>query len=139
MGVRDDGRPDRRHVRGVTEAEVLRKIRDLERQRDDGNLRKPGRSWTLERWLTHWLTTIVEPSVRRATFDYYSGAVTGYLIPGLGAHKLDRLAPEHVERFYARLRREGKGGATLQRIHRTLRAALNEAVRRGHVGRSPVQ
>jgi integrase len=28
---RDDGKPDRRHVQGKTEAEVIRKVRKLER------------------------------------------------------------------------------------------------------------
>ena len=46
VGVKDDGRPDRRHVMG-TQADVTRKVRALERQRDSGTARKAGRSWTV--------------------------------------------------------------------------------------------
>lgn len=42
MGVRDDGKPDRRHVKRQTEAEVIKEVRRLERERDSGNVRKPG-------------------------------------------------------------------------------------------------
>ena len=55
VGVRDNGAPDRRHVQGKTEAEVIRKVRDLERQRDSGAVRKPGQRWTVATWLTHWV------------------------------------------------------------------------------------
>jgi integrase len=53
MGVRDDGKPDRRHVRGKDKAAVTAKVRKLERQRDEGIITKPGRAWSVEKWLTH--------------------------------------------------------------------------------------
>jgi integrase len=77
-------------------------------------------------------------SVRYKTLAYYRTTITEYLVPGLGAHKIDRLEPEHIEKLYARLRKEGTQPATLQQIHRTLRVALNEATRRGRIGRNPI-
>ena len=40
VGVKDNGSPDRRHVRGKTKAEVTAKVRKLEKLRDEG--RVPG-------------------------------------------------------------------------------------------------
>lgn len=62
MGVRDDGKPDRRHVERKTRAEVTRAVRELEKQRDSGRVRKAGRAWTVEQWLTHWLDNIAAHS-----------------------------------------------------------------------------
>ena len=138
VGVRDDGKPDRRHIKRVKEADVTRAVRELEKLRDRGQMRKPGQPWTVEQWLTHWLDTIAAPSVRYKTLAYYRTAIVKYLVPGIGAHKVDRLEPEHIEKLYARLRRDGAQPATLQQIHRTLRAALNEATRRGRIGRNPI-
>jgi integrase len=138
VGIRDDGRPDRRHVERKTEKDAIDAVRALERQRDAGLVPKAGRAWTLRQWLDHWLATIAEPSVRPSTYAYYESASRLYLVPGLGAHRVARLEPEHVEKFYARLRREGRNPGTVHQVHRTLRAALNEAVRRGHLGRNPV-
>jgi hypothetical protein len=140
MGVRDDGTPDRRHVERKTEAEVIRAVRALERERDSGKARKVGGGkWTVEKWLLHWFDHIAQPNVRYKTQTYYSTAIHKYLVPGLGAHRLEKLEPEHVERFYARLRKTGAKPSTLLQVHRTLRAALNEAEKRERITRNPIR
>lgn len=140
MGVRDDGSPDRRHVERKTEAEVIRAVRALERERDSGKARKAGSGkWTVEKWLLHWFEHTVQPNVRYKTWKYYSTGIHNYLIPGLGAHRLEKLEAEHVERFYAKLRKSGLKQFTLLQIHRTLRAALNEAEKRERITRNPIR
>jgi integrase len=64
VGTRDDGIPDRRHTSAKTEAEVVRKVRALERDRDSGAVRKVGQHWTVATWLMHWVETIAAPVVR---------------------------------------------------------------------------
>ncbi|MYT30643.1 site-specific integrase [Streptomyces sp. MspMP-M5] len=139
VGVRDDGKPDRRHVERKTRAEVTSAVRDLERQRDAKTVRKPGKPWTVKAWLTHWIENVAPLAVNDNTMVGYSVAVRKHLIPGLGAHRLDRLKPEHIEAFYAKMQANGSKAATAHQAHRTFRAALNEAVRRGHLGKNPVQ
>jgi integrase len=138
VGTRDDGRPDRRHVMRKTEAEVIRQVRQLERQRDTGDLRRAGQRWTVERWLTHWIDTIaVPPAIRPASHASYRVDVMTHLVPGIGAHRLDKLTPEHLEKLYARMQRGGSSPGTAHHVHRTVRAALNVAVRRGHIAKNP--
>jgi len=140
MGVRDDGKADRRHLERKTEAEVIRAVRALERQRDTGKARRAGGGkWTVEKWLLHWFEHVAQPNVRYKTQTYYSTAIHKYLVPGLGAHRLDKLEPEHVERFYAHLRKAGAKPSTLLQVHRTLRAALNEAEKRERIARNPIR
>jgi integrase len=139
VGVRDDGKPDRRHVERKTRAEVTDAVRELERQRDAKTVRKPGKPWTLKAWLTHWVDNIAPLGVNDNTMVGYRVAVRKHLIPGLGAHRLDRLKPEHIEVFYAKMQAGGSKPATAHQVHRTLRTALNEAVRRGHLGKNPVE
>ncbi|MER8263012.1 tyrosine-type recombinase/integrase [Streptomyces griseus] len=139
VGIRDDGKPDRRHVERKTRAEATSAVRELEKQRDSGAVRKAGRAWTVEAWLTHWVETIAPLAVNENTMVGYGVAVRKHLIPALGAHRLDKLGPEHIERFYGRMQADGRRAGTIHQIHRTFRAALNEAVRRGHLTRNPVQ
>src|SRR5262249_11681456 len=94
-------------------------------------------TWTVATWLTHWVENIAAPAVKDNTLAGYRVAVNVHLIPGIGAHRLDRLEPEHLEKLYARMLSRGSATATAHQAHRTLRAALNEAVRRGHLGRNP--
>ncbi len=137
VGVRDDGGSDRRHVMGKSQAVVTRKVRELERQREDGSVRRPGSSWTVSRWLSHWVENIAAPFVRENTIAGYRVAVNTHLIPGVGKHRLDRLQPEHLESLYVGMMRQGKSPATAHQVHRTIRTALNEAVRRGYLSRNP--
>lgn len=139
VGVRDDGKPDRRHVERKTRAEVTNAVKDLERGRDAKTLRKPGRAWTVATWLTHWVEDIAPLGVNENTMVGYGVAVRKHLIPGLGAHKLDKLRPEHIEHLYGRMMAAGSKPGTAHQVHRTFRTALNEAVRRGHLGQNPVR
>lgn len=136
VGVLDDGKPDRRHVKRKKEADVIRAVRELEKIRDQGHVRRAGRAWTVKQWLTHWVEQIAAPAVRPNTADGYRFAVYKHLIPGVGAHRIDRLQPEHLEKLYAKMMAGGSAAGTAHQAHRTMRTALNEAVRRGHIVRN---
>ncbi|WP_435178751.1 tyrosine-type recombinase/integrase [Actinacidiphila sp. bgisy145] len=133
VGVKDNGTPDRRHVSRKSRADVTKLVRELEKQRDAGTVRKPGQAWTVKTWLTHWIENIAPIGVSENTITGYEVAVRVHLIPGLGAHRLIRLEPEHLERFYKKMQASGSKPATAHQAHRTLRVALGEAVRRGHL------
>ena len=137
VGVRDDGKPDRRHVERKTEAEVIMAVRKLEKDRDAGRVRKAGSSWTVEKWLTHWIEEIAAPAVKANTAAGYRVAVYVHLNPGIGAHRLEKLTPEHIEKLTRRMQEKGSKPATAHQAFRTLRTALNEAMRRGHITQNP--
>ena len=139
VGVKDDGTPDRRHVSRKTKPEIHKAVRELERLRDTGRMPKPGKAWTVKAWLEHWVENIAEPVVSVNTIAGYRVAVRVHLTPGLGAHRLDKLEPEHIERFYKKMSAAGSKPATVHQVHRTLRTALNEAVRRRHIVENPAR
>ncbi|WP_307825489.1 tyrosine-type recombinase/integrase [Streptomyces sioyaensis] len=66
-----------------------------------------------------------------------SRSTTTSYIPGVGAHRLAKLEPEHLERFYKKMQSNGSSAGTGHQAHRTVRAALNEAVRRRHITINP--
>jgi len=138
MGIRDDGRPDRRHVKRATEREVRRAVEDLERERESGKVRKSGQAWTVEQWLTHWIENIVPLGVRYKALTSYRTAVYVHLVPGLGAHRMSRIEPEHFEKLYVRMQEGGLKPSTAHQVHRTARTAFGEAHRRGYISSNPV-
>ncbi|MER7956847.1 site-specific integrase [Streptomyces sp. NPDC096030] len=133
VGIRDDGKPDRRHVERKTEAEAIKAVRELEKKRDAKKLPKAGHRWTVKSWAEHWVYNIAKNYVSENTYDGYEVDVRVHIVPGLGAHRLDRLEPEHLEAFYRKMQSAGSKPATAHHVHRTIRVALGEAVRRGHV------
>ncbi len=90
IGVKNNGKPDRRHVQAKTEGEVYDKVRKLEQQRENGTVRKVGQRWTVEKWLTHWVENIAAESVSDNTLSGYRVAVGKHLIPGVGAHRIEK-------------------------------------------------
>ncbi|MFE9827128.1 hypothetical protein ACFYPK_00435 [Streptomyces halstedii] len=44
VGVKDDGKPDRRHVKRKTRADATKAVRELERKRDSGTVGKAGQT-----------------------------------------------------------------------------------------------
>ncbi|SDD95005.1 tyrosine-type recombinase/integrase [Actinokineospora iranica] len=139
MGVKDDGRPDRRHVKRATEAEAIKAVQELEAKRSTGDVTRPGTPWKVEKWLTHWLDTIATPSITPNAASAYRYAVNKWLIPGIGGHRLDRLQPEHLEALYAKMLAAGKAPGYAHQVHRTIKTALNVAHARGRITRNPAE
>ncbi|MFI7357492.1 tyrosine-type recombinase/integrase [Streptomyces avidinii] len=136
MGYRDNGEPYRRHITRTTEDLLMEEVKRLEKQRDQGTAQQPGKLWTVEKWLWHWVENIAKEVVSENTYDGYEVAVRVHLVPGIGRHRIDRLEPEHLESLYRRMKAKGSKPATAHQAHRTARTALGEAVRRGHAAKN---
>src|SRR4051794_33564513 len=136
MGRKPDGSRDRRHVSGKKRAVVVRKVRDLERRRDEGRMPAAGKAPTVEKWLTHWLTNIAARKIRPRTLEIYWSRARAWIIPCLGSYRLDRLQPEHVESLYTQLADKGLSDRSVRLAHTTLSQALRAAVRRGSIVRN---
>jgi len=141
MGVKSDGSPDRRHTKGKTEAEVTRRVRAFEQQRDSGRVPKVGRAPTVEQWMTTYLDTICARLVATGrmaprTLDDYRSKARRWIVPGLGKHRLDGLRPEHIDMLYAVMARAGKAESHILKVHRILSRALEIAVRRDIITRN---
>jgi integrase len=96
---------------------------------------------TTREWLQRWLASRV--SLRTSTSRSYAAHVHGYLVPYLGGIPLAELSSADVQQMFTAIIRGQAvlgppvGPATLRRIHATLRAALNAAVRAGLIGSNP--
>lgn len=102
MGLKENGRRDRRHISGGRRGDVA-KVRALEVKRDAGMAGTAGKSVTVAAWLEHWLDTIAARKVRPSTLTRYRQLAAHQLVPAVGHHRLDRLQPEHLEALYAKL------------------------------------
>jgi Phage integrase, N-terminal SAM-like domain len=96
---------------------------------------------TTGRWLARWLDS--QAGIRYSTLRSYESHIRRYLDPYLGRILLADLRTVHVQAMFTAIaRRSATGGhpvtaATLTRIRATLRAALNAAIRAGHLTANP--
>lgn len=137
MGKRPDGSTHRRHLQRRSKAELTDAVRELERQRDAGEYRWLAEDLTLQTWLEHWLEVILPMTARWKTRSTYRSQMHRHVIPALGPWKMGEIQPEHLEEHYRRMRSDGHSVHTVRAVHRVLRSALNEAVRRRRLGTNP--
>jgi hypothetical protein len=127
VGVLDNGKPDRRHIKRRNEDDAREEYRKLLNERDRGTVRRPGHAWTIEKWLIHWVENIAPIRARYKAVTGYKTAVYRHLVPGLGAHRMARVEPDHFERLYARMLEAGLKPGTVHQVHRTVRTAFGAA------------
>jgi integrase len=132
-----DGRPIRKHLSRATKTELDRAVRELERSRDSGTGSWTTSDSTLQQWMEHWLEAILPSTVRWKTLSTYRSQVRLHVIPHLGPARLSELRPETLEELYRRLLDAGSSAHVVHAVHRVLRSALNEAVRRQRLAVNP--
>jgi integrase len=91
---------------------------------------------TLADYLEIWLRDVVSLRNRPRTIDGYKTIVRKYLIPHVGRIQLAKLTAAHIEKMYARILEEGLSPNTAHHVHVCLSKALNDALRKGIVGRN---
>jgi integrase len=136
VGTKPNGKLDRRHVAARTQADCLAKMRAFEVARDSGQVIAAGKGTLVSEWLDHWRANIAADRVRPRTLESYESLIRLYLIPQLGAIRIDKLKPEDLERAYKALRDAGLSPATVLRAHRVLSRAIKVAHQRGLVTRN---
>ncbi|MDQ2903280.1 MAG: site-specific integrase, partial [Chloroflexota bacterium] len=84
---------------------------------------------TLNVFFTSWLHDTAQHAVREKTYIRYCQLIELHVLPTLGKIKLQKLAPQHLQRLYNQKRAEGYAPQTVQHIHRLLHRVLKDAVR----------
>lgn len=130
-----DGRRVVRYAK--TQAEAVRKLAALRRERDDGLPVVSSERRTVGEYLESWLE-MKSAGVRRDVRSAYGFCVSAYIVPSIGRVRLAKLSAEHVQRMIADLSAPERGlaPATVHKAYSVLRTALNQAVRLGLVARN---
>ena len=134
-------------VRGSKRA-AQRELRELLGSVDQGRHVDPGKL-TTGAWLGQWLEE-ARHNVSPKTFERYSEIVNKHLVPELGTIQLAKLAPVHIQKYYAdalasgrrKRTRAGKGGLSAQTVRhhdRVLNVALKRARALRLIATNPVE
>lgn len=135
LGFSPEGKRLRKFVYAGTQKEAIGKLRDLERQREEGRdlAAKPE---TVEAFLTRWLRDVVEPNRAVKTTSHYRDITRLHLLPTLGRIRLIDLGAEHVQALLIAKRKDGLSPRTCHHIRAVLRVALNQAIRWNIINRN---
>ena len=125
---------ERRYVYGKTHKEAADKVFEM-RQRYGGGLLYDAELLTVAEYMDRWLESI-KGSVKEKTWVSYEGTARLHISAEVGALKLAKLTPLHVQNLYAVKLAGGLSSSSVNNVHRVLRRALNCAVKWGLLTRN---
>ncbi len=105
--------------------ELLREAQERERNHIPYNEKK----WTVAQYLRYWMDEVQISRIREGTWQHYNNLICKYIIPSLGAHKLEELSPHHIRRALCILEESGTSDRVRQGFLQVLSACLGCAMR----------
>jgi Phage integrase, N-terminal SAM-like domain len=116
-----------------TRQDAQRELTKLLATVDQGHLDDPTRQ-TVGEYLAGWLNNVLTLSGK--TLQRYKELNEHQINPHLGAIKLPKLRPEHIERWHAVLIAGGLSARTVGHAHRLLSRVLSHALTNGAISRN---
>ena len=135
------GKQIQKSITGKTQKEVSQKLREMTMAVDKGTYQAPSRL-TLGEWLNVWQKDYLG-DVKASTAYLYGRNIDLYLIPHMGAVKLEALTAPMVQRLYNDLLSPENADVkplsakTVRNIHGVLHKALKQAVQVGYLRTNP--
>lgn len=99
---------------------------------------------TVGEYLQSWIKTHCEQNLAPKTLQSYRAELENHIIPAIGIIPLDKLAPMHLQEYYAQKlhsgRKDGKGGLSAKTVHYhhgIIREAMKHATQLQLIIRNP--
>ena len=121
----EQGRRPRR--RAKTQREAQQKLRQMEREREQG-INLTAKQPTVEEFAATWLEDVVKRTCKVSTHTNYTNVMTYYVLPHVGQIRLDKLTTQRVQRLVNDLADAGYSPDTVHNAYLRLRGMLTVAV-----------
>jgi integrase len=118
-----------------TRTDAKKRLARLAIEVEDGR-RITAKAQTFEQLLDRWYAT-KEADLAPKSRELYRGVIDRHLVPALGLLPLARLHTRDLDGLYAQLRSRGLSATTVRKVHLIANAALQMAVRWGHLAVNP--
>lgn len=137
--VEQDGAKKRRYFYGKTKTEVAAKLKKAQAEQARGEL--VAKTMTLGKWLDQWLELKRQPprALKPNTWNGYESKLRLYVPKTLRLKRLTDIRPAQIDAIYADMRQRGLAEATVRQLHMILQKAFADAVRKQHLGKSPME
>lgn len=135
------GKQIQHSISGSTQKEVTQKLKEVTHELDQGTYLAPNRM-KVKDWLEIWKAEYTG-DVKESTAYIYKKDLDMYVIPFLGATKLEALTTDKIQQLYGKLLKPEKAGVkalsakSVRNVHGVLHKALQQAVLNGYIRNNP--
>jgi integrase len=138
LGFGVNGKRITKTVSAKTRAEVVKKLKLLQRQFDDG-IPLPDTTLTVAQLLNSWYSDVLRHQVAPSASSNYKSVADCHIIPTLGRKLVAKLTAADVDRLISQKMDSGLSVSTVQRIRFVLAQAIDQGIRWGSVSRNVVR
>ena len=131
------GKQIRKSVYGNSQAEVVKKLKQISVSIDEGTYTEPCKL-SVGSWMDIWIKDYLG-SVKPFTVRSYSDHVKNHIKPRLGAVSLQKLTAPMVQSFYNEKLSSGLSPKTIKNLHGVLHSSLKQAVQIGYLRSNPTE
>lgn len=126
----DEGPVPKRHfVYGKTQAEVKRKLKEIDRTAPQKSSGADGDK-TLAEWIFHYIENYKKNEVKKTTYDTYQVYWRKHIKKDrIGKIKLEKISSDALQRYYNEKLSEGYNVKTVKHIRVIINSALEQAVK----------
>jgi integrase len=135
LGYSPAGKPIRKYVAAKNRTEVVKKLKKIRRDFDDGLLIRDA-NVTLIELFERWFEDIMRHQIAPSTFSNYQTVVRMHVLPVLGKKKLVELTVSDVDKLLSLKADSGLSPSTVRRIRAVLAQCLDQAIRWEQVHRN---
>ena len=128
VGYDPSGKPLRKYVSSKKRPEVVRRLKELRRRIDDGQLLKDD-GVTVSELFERWFDDVMRHQIAPSTFSNYQTVVRMHILPILGRKKLVELTVSDVDKLLSLKTDSGLSPSTVRRIRAVLAQCLDQAIR----------
>lgn len=133
------GKQKQKSIYGKTQDEVRRKLKEATSKVDSGIYTDSGQNLTVAAWFTVWAREYIG-NVKEGTEAAYKHHISRHIIPNIGAVKLSKLSPHHIQTLYNDLQRKnGLSPKTIKNLHGVINRALNQASDLDYIPKNPAR
>ncbi len=130
LGYNEQGRLIRKVVTAKTRAEVVTKLKALQRQLDDG-LPLPDATMTVSTLLERWQEDVLRHQVTESAALSYMSIARHHIMPTLGRRKLAALTTSEIDRLLSSKVDSGLTISSVRQIRSVLAQAIDQGIRWG--------
>ena len=130
------GKPMRRSVYGDTQAEVRKKMTEIQSTLDNGTYQHRDKI-TVKEWFNTWLEEYCANSCKPLTVASYRGMIENHIIPHIGAMEVQAVRGDHIQRIYNAMTKGGASGKTVKNASAVMHKAFTVARKQGLISINP--
>lgn len=130
IGFKANGKPHRKTFSGKTEAEVNKKIKDFNKEKEKFSSENAIKL-SLNEFIKEWLYTTKFYELKESSFDRLESTINTHILPELGFIQIHNIEIEDIQNLINKLFKDGLSHSSIKKVYDALNGCFRYATIKG--------